>query len=124
MYALDTPILFLVFNRPDTASQVFEKIRQVRPSRLYVAGDGPREGYNEEEKVAKAREIATRVDWPCEVKILFRDKNIGVKLIKKLVKIGYKKDCYRITLTCDQSLINFYSKNGFNVNNIAMKKHL
>jgi|TARA_R110001592_G_scaffold98243_2_gene280765 glucosamine-phosphate N-acetyltransferase len=54
----------------------------------------------------------------------FRDKNIGVKLIKKLVKIGYKKDCYRITLTCDQSLINFYSKNGFNVNNIAMKKHL
>ena len=80
MYALDTPILFLVFNRPDTASQVFEKIRQVRPSRLYVAGDGPREGYNEEEKVAKVREIATRVDWPCEVKTLFRDKNIGCAL--------------------------------------------
>ena len=77
MNVLDTPVLFLVFNRSDTATQVFEKIRQVRPSRLYVAGDGPREGYNEEEKVAKAREIATRVDWPCEVKTLFRDKNLG-----------------------------------------------
>ena len=74
---LDTPVLFIIFNRSDTATQVFEKIRQVRPSRLYVAGDGPREGYNEEEKVAKAREIATRVDWPCEVKTLFRDRNLG-----------------------------------------------
>jgi glucosamine-phosphate N-acetyltransferase len=54
----------------------------------------------------------------------FRGKNIGVKLIKELVKIGYSKECYRITLTCDQSLINFYYKNGFKVNNIAMKKHL
>ena len=54
----------------------------------------------------------------------FRDKNIGVKLIKKLVKIGYKKDCYRITLTCDQSLISFYSKNDFKVDNIAMKRRL
>jgi len=54
----------------------------------------------------------------------FRGENYGVELIEELVKIGYDKKCYRITLTCDQSLINFYYKNGFKVNNIAMKKHL
>ena len=79
MNIFNTPVLFLIFNRSDTASCVFEKIRQAKPSRLYVAGDGPREGYNEEEKVAKVREIATRVDWDCEVITLFRDKNLGCK---------------------------------------------
>ena len=80
MKALDTPILFLVFNRPNTTSRVFEKIRQAKTPRLYVASDGPREGYEgEKEKVIKTREIATIVDWPCEVKTLFRDKNLGCK---------------------------------------------
>ena len=53
----ETPVLLLVFNRYNTAIQVFEKIRQARPSRLYIASDGPREGYNEEEKVAKSEKL-------------------------------------------------------------------
>ena len=40
--------------------------------------------------------------------------NIGVKLINELVKIGDNKGCYRITLFCDKSLVNFYSKNNLN----------
>jgi len=54
----------------------------------------------------------------------FKGKNIGVRLIEKLVKIGHGKKCYRITLTCDQSLISFYHKNDFKVDNIAMKRRL
>ena len=78
--SLKTAVLFLVFNRPDTTKEVFEKIRQAKPQRLYVAGDGPREGREGEiEKVTKAREIASKVDWPCEVKTLFREKNLGCK---------------------------------------------
>jgi hypothetical protein len=77
---LQTAVLFLVFNRPDTTAQVFEAIRKARPPRLYVAADGPRANREgEEEKVAKVREIATAVDWPCEVKTLFRDENLGCK---------------------------------------------
>jgi len=53
-----------------------------------------------------------------------RGKNIGIKLIKELVKIGSNNNCYRITLTCKQNLINFYQKNNFKVDNIAMKLHL
>lgn len=77
---LNTAVLFLIFNRPDTTKQVFEKIRQAKPPRLYVAGDGPRKEFKrDKDKINKARAIATRVDWPCEVKILFRDKNLGCK---------------------------------------------
>ena len=80
MSVLKTPILFIVFNRPETTIKVFEKIRQAKPLRLYIAGDGPREGREgEKEKVNKVREIVTKLDWPCEVKTLFRDKNLGCK---------------------------------------------
>lgn len=77
---LQTAVLFLVFNRPDTTRQVFEAIRQAKPPRLYVAADGPRTSREgESERVAQVRKIATEVDWPCEVKTLFRKENIGCK---------------------------------------------
>lgn len=77
---LNTAVLFVVFNRPDTTARVFEAIRQAKPPKLYVAADGPREGHvGENERVAKVREIATSVDWPCEVRTLFRRENVGCK---------------------------------------------
>jgi hypothetical protein len=37
-----TPVLLLVFNRPEPTAKVFQKIRELRPSRLFIAADGPR----------------------------------------------------------------------------------
>jgi hypothetical protein len=74
------PILFLVFNRPETTARVFEAIRNAKPSRLYIAADGPRDFiYNEYAVCAKTREIASRVDWDCDVETLFRAENLGCK---------------------------------------------
>ncbi len=53
-----------------------------------------------------------------------RGKMVGVKLINKLVNIGSKKGCYRITLFCEKKLIKFYERTGFKVNNVMMKKFL
>ena len=53
-----------------------------------------------------------------------RKRMVGIYLIKELIKICKKKKCYRITLFCKEELINFYSRNGFEVNNIMMKKFL
>ncbi len=74
------PVLLLIFNRPEAASRVFEKVRRARPAMLYVAADGPREGANGEEHLcAESRRVVTNVDWPCEVKTLFRDRNLGLR---------------------------------------------
>jgi len=71
----------MVFNRPDTTQQVFEAIRQAKPPRLYVAADGPRaDKAGEHEKCKEVRQIATNVDWDCEVKTLFREKNLGCRV--------------------------------------------
>ena len=53
-----------------------------------------------------------------------RGKMLGVKLVKELVEIGKTKGCYRITLFCDKKLIQFYERNGFEVNNVMMKTYL
>jgi len=77
---LKTPILFIVFNRPETTAKVFETIRQAKPTRLFVAADGSRDGRaGEKELCATVRQIATNVDWPCQVETLFREKNLGCK---------------------------------------------
>ena len=71
------PVLLLVFRRPETTAKVMAAIRAARPERLYVAADGPRPGRPEEaQRCAEARRVATAVDWPCEVKTLFREENL------------------------------------------------
>jgi hypothetical protein len=78
---LTSPVLFLIFNRPETTQQVFSAIKKAKPPRLYVAADGPRSDYpNEAESCEIARSIATNVDWDCEVKTLFRERNLGCGL--------------------------------------------
>jgi hypothetical protein len=81
VYSLTTPVLFLVFNRLDTTKQVFETIRTARPRKLYIAADGPRElREGEAQKIKEVRDyVVNNVDWDCEVKTLFREKNLGCK---------------------------------------------
>jgi len=73
-------ILFITFNRPKVTRVVFEAIRNARPPRLYLASDGPRiNNAKDLELITQVREIITQIDWPCEIKTLFRDKNLGCK---------------------------------------------
>lgn len=79
---LETPVLFLIFNRPDLTEKVFGQIRKVRPRQLFIAADGPRATYPDDlEKCKKTRELVLgMINWDCEVKTLFRDKNLGCGL--------------------------------------------
>ena len=73
------PILLLIFNRPDTTQIVFNEIKKIKPSSLFIAADGSR---NEDEyrKIKETRNIANQIDWECKFETLFRDKNLGCKL--------------------------------------------
>jgi hypothetical protein len=73
-----SPVLFLIFNRPEVTAQSFAGIRRARPPRLYIAADGPRADRPGEEELCKqTRGIVDAVDWPCSVKTLFRKRNLG-----------------------------------------------
>jgi len=76
-----TPILLIVFNRPDITQRVFDSIRQARPRQLFVAADAPRANISgERELCEETRYIATSIDWDCQVHTLFRDQNLGCGL--------------------------------------------
>jgi hypothetical protein len=75
---MKTPVVFIIFNRPDTTAKVFEAIRQAKPPQLLVVADGPRENRpGEAEKCAAARAIIEGVDWECEVLTNYSDINLG-----------------------------------------------
>jgi len=76
---LKTPILFLVFNRPDTTKRVFEEIKKAKPKQLFIAADGPRTKEEEEKTNSVRKYVISNINWPCKVKKLFRRKNLGCK---------------------------------------------
>lgn len=77
---LNTPVAFLIFNRPDTTEKVFHEIAKAKPCRLLVVADGPRlDRAGEAEKCASTRAIIERVDWDCEVLKNYSDVNLGCK---------------------------------------------
>lgn len=77
---LKTPVVFIIFNRPDTTARVFEEIRRARPPKLLIIADGPRLNRpNEPENVAATRAIVGQVDWQCEVQKNYSDINLGCK---------------------------------------------
>ncbi len=75
---IKTPIVFIIFKRPDTTEKVFEAIRQAKPPKLFVIADGPRaDRPGETENCEAARAIIERVDWECEVLKNYSDTNLG-----------------------------------------------
>ena len=80
-FKLVTPVVFLVFNRPDTTARVFAEIAKAKPPKLFVIADGARpHRHGEAQLVAQTRAVVERVDWPCEVLTHFSDVNLGCKL--------------------------------------------
>ena len=77
----NVPILFIIFKRLDTTKQVFSQIRRIQPRHLFIAADGPRDTVDGEAKKCEiVREwVMNNIDWNCDVKTNFREKNLGCK---------------------------------------------
>lgn len=75
---IETPVLFIIFNRPETTKKVFEAIRQFKPDRLYIAADGHRDNVEgDKERCEETRTVVSMIDWKCSVFTLFRTENLG-----------------------------------------------
>ena len=71
-------VLFLGHRRPKLAREVFARIREAGPARLYLAVDGPK-SREEEADCAEMRSLASEVDWKCDVQTLFQERNLGCR---------------------------------------------
>ncbi|MDT0677696.1 glycosyltransferase family 2 protein [Autumnicola musiva] len=77
---MNVPVLLITFNRPDTTIKVFEKIREAKPTKLFVFSDGPRKDVDGEERlVNECRALIgdAETNWGCDITYLFNSSNMG-----------------------------------------------
>jgi len=77
-----SPILFIIFKRPDTTKRVFEQIKKIQPKQLFIAADASRTNKEGEELLCGQTKslILDNIDWECDVKTLFQTDNLGCGL--------------------------------------------
>lgn len=75
---LETPIAFMIFNRPEYTKAVFAEIQKAQPKKLFIVADGPRTP-SEEAVCKETRAIVENIDWPCEIHRNYAEKNLGLK---------------------------------------------
>lgn len=75
---IDLSVLLIFFARPNTLSSVFEAVKKARPSKLFLACDGAREGNQRDvESIEQCKKIVEDIDWECEVYTHYSTDNLG-----------------------------------------------
>ena len=75
------PLLLIAFNRPDEFTALIERLREIQPSRIYVAIDGPRVGNAQDTlEVSRCRYLVSTIDWTQDVRTNFHEHNLGCGL--------------------------------------------
>ena len=137
---INTPIVLICFNRPNETAKIFNKIKLIKPKKLFLIMDGPRIG--EQEDIINCllvKNIVTNISWNCIVYKNFSKKNLGLK--KRIVSglnwvfsktksaIILEDDCLpnRDFFTFCQKLLIYYEKNNtvrfITGNNFQKSKH-
>jgi len=101
---MKSPVLFIVFNRPDLVAQSFQAIRQYRPDRLYIAADGPRPDRESDTLLCKKTRdtVSGMIDWECDVHTLFREENAGCgRGVSEAISWMFEREDYGIILEDD-----------------------
>lgn len=76
--SLDVSVLLIFFIRPQCLRKVFERVREIRPKKLFLYQDGPRENHPDDVvKIQQCREVVAEIDWDCQVYRLYQEKNSG-----------------------------------------------
>lgn len=73
------PILITIFNRPKNTAQVIDALRKIKPSRIFIHADGPRDGVYHDRALCEAARKEIRIDWECDVQWKISPSNIGCK---------------------------------------------
>jgi len=74
----DVPVCLFFFLRTDKLFRILDVVREIKPTKVYLLSDGPR---NDEEAavINQVRQaVLNRIDWPCQVVKFFHETNVGV----------------------------------------------
>ena len=110
------PVLLAYFNRPVILRQNLQALAKIRPSSLFLASDGARQGHEGDRRNLELchEAIAELVTWDCEIRTLRSPANHGVdKWLPKAIEWFFSEVEEGIILEDDcvisQSFVNFAS---------------
>jgi hypothetical protein len=72
-----TPVLYLAYNRPDLTAVTLQRLREVRPTRLFLAADGHRTNPQDAARTTAVRALLDTIDWPCTITRRYATHNQG-----------------------------------------------
>ncbi len=74
------PILLLIFNRPDSVKKVIKVLKRLKPLKVYVSADGPRNRNDlDYDLCKKSREEIFNINWKCKVSKNYLNFNLGCR---------------------------------------------
>lgn len=126
------PILILTYNRPNKFRMVLKSLNRIKPYKIYISCDGPR-NKNDVNNIKKISENIKNIKWKSKVYKNFLNKNIGPRLgVQNGLNWFFKKEKMGIVLEddnlpsksffkfCEELLIKYknnkkiYAISGFN----------
>lgn len=99
----EIPILIIGFNRPDVIRETFEYVKNVQPTKLYIAIDAARENRPGEEKLVDAvKQVFNSIDWECEVHKKYNTTNKGAEItVSSAITWALENEEYVVVLEDD-----------------------
>ena len=77
---MNTPVLILLFNRPKETKILINRLRNIKPSKIYISQDGPRDQLSNDIILCqKVKDIINEIDWNCKIKKKFNKVNLGCR---------------------------------------------
>ena len=66
--SFETPLLIIVFNRPDKTSKLIDVLNKIKPKNIFVSADGPRHNsINDKQLCKEVRELFHKLPWDCKI---------------------------------------------------------
>ena len=76
---VNLPLVIFLYRRPRLVRELLAALQAVRPSKIWLVADGPKNS-SEVELCQQARsEAETAIGWPCEVRRVYAGTNLGLK---------------------------------------------
>jgi len=75
--SFNTPIIFIVYKRLETTKKVFDQIKAIRPSKLYLVADGPKTPQEETLTSSVRSYLEEHIDWECNITKIYSHTNLG-----------------------------------------------
>ena len=118
--AFNIPVCIFIFKRSDLAVRVISQLKKIKPKKIYLLADGPRNP-NEEVEIKETRKIVEcEITWDCTVIKFYNKNNVGVidNIGGGALKV-FKKEKFAIFLEDD----NFPSLSFFSYCEELLKRY-